>query len=252
MSQSQQTKSKRVMKKVYRRKKAVRAKYDVPEKASLTELCSWGSVCQTNTNYKLSNVSLATSQRARSVAQGYQFYRITGITVKFKPLMDTFVQGTGTGQTQATVPYLYVMIDRTGRIGNDGFSPRILRELGAKPRRLDDKTLSFTFRPNVLTQTYDNTPGSATNTQYKISPWLPCRDDTNLGVWNPSTIDHLGMVFVADQNLGNNVGYSVEYSIQYEFKKPNVAVYNTDELPPVYGPDDIVPEPEKPVIVETV
>lgn len=199
-----------------------RNKYEVKELASLTEVQPAGGATSCNQNYSSYNISLASLSRARDVAKGYQFYRIKRITYVLKPLMDTFVQGTGSPQTQATVPYLYYMIDRTRQF-QSGFTLAQLKAMGAKGRRLDDKVLTFSYTPSVLTETFDNTANATTAAQYKLMPWLPTKDIAGgVGVWNPSTTDHLGIVWRVEQELGNPIGYSLERRIQVEFKKPAI------------------------------
>ena len=109
------------------------------------------SLLTTNQVYNIYNTQLSSNVRAVSVAQAYQFYRIKRITLKFSPLQDTF-SGTGT-----TVPYLYCMIDRTKNLANQN-TVSALKKLGCKPRRLDDKMLTFSWRPSVLIGTYDSLP----------------------------------------------------------------------------------------------
>lgn len=195
-----------------------RSRHEVKEVASLTEVQQVGTLT-TNTNYAQYNLSLASLSRAQDVAKGYQFYRISRITYVIKPLMDTFVQTTGGGE--ATVPYLYYMIDRVKQFAT-GFTIAQLKAMGAKARRLDDKTLAFSFTPSVLTETFDNTPGANAAVQYKMSPWLPCKDGSQIGIWNPNTTDHLGVVWRVEQALGNAIGFYVERRVQVEFKKPAI------------------------------
>jgi len=153
---------------VARRKPAQRrSKYEVRESASLTDVQNLSNGT-TNTAYSAYNVSLNSSVRAVAVSKGYQFYRIKRITYIIKPLMDTFVQAQQP-QTQATVPYLYYMIDRAAQFAS-GFNISQLKAMGAKARRLDDRTLSFSYTPNVLTQTFDNTANSQEAVQYKLCP----------------------------------------------------------------------------------
>lgn len=227
-----------------RRRKNVRrgrSKYEVKEVASLTEVQLPLGATTANQSYSSYNISLASCPRARDVAKGYQFYRIKRITYVIKPLMDTFVQGTGSPQTQATVPYLYYMVDRTRQF-QAGFTLAQLKAMGAKARRLDDKILTFSYTPSVLTETFDNTANATTAAQYKLSPWLPCKDIAGgLGVWNPSTTDHLGIVWRVEQELGNAIGYSIERRVQLEFKKPAMPTTAGTELDVPIDFEDIQP-----------
>lgn len=199
-----------------------RSKYEVEEKGSLTEVQAPIATPLANQNYSTYNISLASLTRARDVAKGYQYYRIKRITYVIKPLSDTFnAQTLAPGGSAATVPYLYYMIDRT-RLFQGGFTIDQLKQMGAKARRLDDKTLTFSYTPSVLTETFDNTANANLAVQYKLMPWLPTRDITNVGVWNPNTTDHCGIVWRVEQVGGTPIGYQLERRVQVEFKKPAI------------------------------
>lgn len=197
------------------------SKYEVPEQASLTQVDAF-ELSLANQNYSNYNISLAVSSRAQDVAKGFQFYRIKRVTYIVRPLTDTFnSQGIAPGGSSASVPYLYYMIDRAMQLSG-GFNLQQLKQMGAKARRLDDKTLTFSFTPSVLGEVFDNTPGARANVRYDMNPWLPTRDNTNLTVWNPNTTDHQGIVWRVEQTSGTPIGYEVERRIQFEFKKPSV------------------------------
>lgn len=223
------------------RKVVRKSKYEVKEYASMTEVSAPIPTPLTNQNYATYNISLASLTRARDVAKGYQFYRIKRITYLIKPLSDTFnAQGLAPGGSSATVPYLYYMIDRT-RLFQNGFTIDQLKAMGAKARRLDDKTLSFSYTPNVLTDTYDNTANANLAVQYKLMPWLPTKDITGVGLWNPNTTDHLGIVWRVEQVGGTPIGYQLERRVQVEFKKP--AVPTT-----VVTPEDVPIDADAPLV----
>lgn len=193
-----------------------RSKYELAERASLTETISPLTTLNANQQYSSYNLNLASMPRASKIAEGYQFFRIKRVTYTLKPFADTFSPG-----ALANVPYLYYMIDRTKQFVN-GFTCEMLRNMGAKPRRLDDKSISFSYSPNVLTETFDDSSTSLP-IQYKISPWLPTRDLANVGVWNPSVVDHQGVVWFVEQLLATSpVGFTIERRVQIEFKKPAV------------------------------
>lgn len=194
-------------------KRAMKA--GVPERASCTEILP-ALNCSSNQNYSSYNLSLSTCTRARDIAKGYQFYRIKRVVFIIKPELDTFISG------GPTLPYLYYMIDRTKQFVN-GVTLEQLQAMGAKPRRLDEKTLQFSYSPSVLTDTYDPTVGATPFVQYKISPWLPTKDISQVGLWNPNTTDHLGIVWRVAQRLngGQVITFSVERRVELEFKKPS-------------------------------
>lgn len=197
-------------------------KYEVRESASLTEVQAPIPTPLANQNYSTYNISLASCTRAQDVAKGYQYYRIKRITYVIKPLSDTFnAQALAPGGSSASVPYLYYMIDRT-RLFQNGFTIDQLKAMGAKARRLDDKTLTFSYTPSVLTETFDPTANANGAVQYKMMPWLPTKDINQLGIWNPNTTDHLGVVWRVEQVSGTPIGYQLERRVQLEFKKPAI------------------------------
>lgn len=158
--------------------------------------------------------ALAQHARASAVAQGYQEFRIKLIEYKFKPASDTYQAG-GT----QTVPYLYYLIDKLGAnssiYGVDGF-----RAAGAKPIRFDDKTVNIKYKPAVLTDTFDQASPSGVPRQYRISPWLSTTDkNVNLGVFVPSSVDHLGLRWVID-GTSADYAYGIERTVHIEFRKP--------------------------------
>lgn len=191
-----------------------------PDQGSLT--CTTNLIDPTmNTMYTLLDTSLDKFPRAVTAASVYQFYRITQISVKFKPRLDTYIAGGA-----ATVPYLYSMIDRSGSIPtNIGIAE--LLQMGAKPRRFDDKTLTVKWRPSVLTDVAIAPGGASTSSapaQYKISPWLSTNaTTTSPGAWSPSTVDHLGLFYYMETS-GSLSLFDIEVSVDFQFKKPLIEI----------------------------
>lgn len=185
--------------------------------------------CATNTMFQKNDFTLAGSPRASGVATAYQHYRIKKITMKFRSNYDTYTPG-GT-----TVPHLYYMINKSGSIPANT-TIAALKSMGAKPIRLDDKTITVHWRPSVLNKTVDITaPGGTAevNSQYKISPWLSTNNNAlNPGVFNPSGVDHLGIFFYVE-NIGAQNSYTVETTIEYQFKKPLNTTIQADGPPAV-------------------
>lgn len=199
------------------RKRSVRT---VAEKASLTETRSF-QLLNTNQMYQVYNLQLVNFVRASIVAKAYQLYRIKNCKIIISPLRDTFASTTGD-----TVPYLYYMIDRTRNLVN-ATTPQDLKLLGAKPHRIDDKIVSFQWRPSVLNANYDSLPPAGqSNSQfvsYRVAPWLNTRDSTEgpTGVWNADSTDHQGIVYILDNSGGANVPVKMEMVVEFEFKKPS-------------------------------
>lgn len=229
------TKTKRVYRKRAAKGKRMyrkRVTRQVQERASIREIYSANTLLQTNQMYQSYKIQLANCPRAVNVAKSYQYFRIKKVHFKFSPLFDTFQNGASGGNT--SIPHLYCMIDRTKNLFQSN-SVEDLRKLGAKPRRLDDKMLQFSFAPSVLNAAFDGHPPAGQTTtqfvQYKVSPWLNTRDNETIGVWNPDSTDHLGMVWIAENSGGNNIPYKMEIEVEYEFKKPSFTVIPVAELP---------------------
>jgi len=208
-------------KRVYKRK--FRPVRSVPDIAKLTESTVLATyVCDVNHMYEKHDFNIAVNPRAAAVANAYQHYRIKKVTMKFKPTVDTFIGGGSTiGGFQ--VPSLYYMIDKSGSIPTN-VSLSALKSMGAKPIRLDDKTVTISWRPSVLTQTADG-PAANQASQYHISPWLTTnKNATSPGVFVCSDLNHLGIFFYAEvpatQGQQSLLQYNVEAILDIEFKKP--------------------------------
>ena len=168
----------------------------------------------TNTGYRLAAVSLDTaSQRVLDIAKGYQMYRLKKITCVFKPKFDTFAAGGGN-----SVPEFHYIIDKLNSF-SAGTNLQSLRDAGAKPIRFDDRNITISWRPSVLTQTFGQANPAS---QFKLSPWLSV--NANAGTANPfaySSIDHFGLAWQVNVLL--SAGYAdlqLEITLDWEFKKP--------------------------------
>lgn len=209
-----------------RKMRARRNRRTVAERASLSVTRSF-SLLTVNQTYRLYDVQLSQYARAVNVAKGYQLYRIRNVKLVCSPLADTFQAGGGT-----TVPYLYFQVDRTRNLENIRTSQEF-KQLGCKPHRLDDKIVTFQYRPSVLNTTLDNaaTQGGVFN-QYKIMPWIRCRDETGApGTWNPDTTDHQGVVFFLENSGGADIQWKIEIVVEFEFMKPSFPTTITETLP---------------------
>lgn len=186
----------------------------VPERATCTETTSIADL-NMNTSYNAYNASLSSTTRAVVIAQGYQYYRIKSIKYILRPQFDTFISNGATG----TVPYLYYMIDRTKQLVNLNSDSKF-RALGAKPHRVDDKTITFQYKPSVLNSALDGGNLSNAFVQYKVSPWIPTRDTTS-SVWVANSTDHQGIVWGVFANASPpGMTYGLERVIEFEFCKP--------------------------------
>lgn len=181
-----------------------------------------------NVPFSMQNFALSNSNRACQVAAAYQYYRIRKVTIKVKPIYDTYQLG---ANSTVTLPYLYYMIDR-----HNSFPPnttvQTLKNAGCKPIRLDDKTRTISFRPSVINGSITSFGGSNPPVfgpgTYKISPWLSTNGNNNGATpgstgayWKPDSTDHQGLLLFVEQNTvpTPNQVCQLEYMIEYEFKK---------------------------------
>jgi len=175
--------------------------------------------------YSILNTQLSDFPRAVTVSQGYQHYRITNVKLRIKSPYDTYVNmGTGSGAYQK--PYLYYMIDKSASIPTN-VSLEGLKQMGAKPRAMDEKQLTISWKPAVLefaaTQIFT---GTGLPNKYKLSPWLSTAANPQTPTWTPSQVDHLGVywgAFAALAGIADPITYEVEMEVQFQFKKPLVS-----------------------------
>jgi len=161
--------------------------------------------------YDLNTLSLAQLPVSSQLANFYQYYRITSIQMRFKPVYDTFL-APGAGSAPA-LPYLYFLFDKSGSLGS--LNAVQFEESGAKPQRFDDKTLIRKWRPSVLT-----TDGSGTVSQFKVSPWLPTHDTSGTNV---NVVNHLGAVwYMSKMNGVDSTTYDIDVTVTVQFRKPLV------------------------------
>lgn len=218
--------AKRGGKKMGKKRAQRRSKRTVAERASLSVTRSF-SLLSPNQTYRLYDIQLSQYARAVNVAKGYQLYRIKNVKLVCSPLADTFQAGGG-----VTVPYLYMQVDRTRNLENIRTATEF-KQLGCKPRRLDDKIVTFQYKPSVLNTTLDNaaTQGGVFN-QYKVAPWIRCRDETGApGVWNADTTDHQGVVMLLENSGGADVQWKFELVVEFEFMKPSYPTTITESYP---------------------
>lgn len=219
----------RVARKPAMRRRGFRPARNVPEYASCSVNQWINQVTAANIVYNLRNISLSQFPRAAQVASAYQHYRIKKVTLEFLPSVDTFAPFAGVGTLQ--VPNLIYLIDKSGSLPTttDG---NAMRQMGAKPIRFDDKKISVSWRPSVLTETFGQANSAS---QYKISPWLSTNANAlNPGPFVPSDIDHLGIFWKLDRNGTLPAGvpeysYEVRITCEFQFKKPLAQVQSTEE-----------------------
>lgn len=173
-----------------------------------------------NTMYANRAFQLADFPRAAAIAANYASFRIAKITMRFKPINDTYVPGVGA----PGVPYHYHQLDKSGAVPSTTTLEN-LKQMGAKPKRFDDKTIVVSWKPAVLTADLTLAGvGSVAGSQYKLSPVLST--NANAGnpavAWAPSVVDHLGLFWYVEQANGVGNQYEVECEVQFYFMRPLV------------------------------
>lgn len=201
------------------KRRGFRPARSVPDIAKLTESTQLTAYnCTVNNMYVKRDFTISVNPRASAVANAYQHYRIKKITLIVRPQVDTFMGGVA----GYTAPNFYYMIDKFGSIPTN-VTLSALKSMGAKPIRLDEKTIKISWRPSVLQDVRDagavalNTPVS-----YRVSPWLSTNENaTQPGAFVCSSVDHLGIFWYAETPAGaSTLQYNVEAIFDVEYKKP--------------------------------
>lgn len=233
--------------------KKINRKYAKAEFASAKQVQLYQPM-DVNTVYYEHNINLAQFDRLKMIAQAYQFYKITKITLRFRPVADTYTSGSA---TTGSLPYLYWLIDKGQNFANLTFNQ--MRDAGARPIRFDEKTLTVSWRPTVLDAVKDDTVlANALGYQKWISaPWLTTSQDggdpgPNPNIFNASSVPHHGILFGVLQNNLPSAGpqqWYLEREIQVQFRKPRVG-YSVSDVPDavdastmLFPEQDVVPPP---------
>lgn len=179
-----------------------------------------------NTPYRIS-VGGITGDRVRAVCEQFALYRISKVEFKYKPYYDTFTPGQlTTGNSPAniltTVPRLYWKMNRFADAPAQ-WAVQDLKDMGAKPIRFDEKTVTIAYKPNILLA---NESGGSVSGSVKMTPWLNTDDGSETSTFAPSTTEHYGHFFYIEADAQNGqtdpgVG-SLDVTIYYEFKNPRV------------------------------
>lgn len=171
----------------------------------------------TNQMYTQMATNLGQFQRASAIAANYQFYKIKQIKLTLKYAYDTFQGAVGASSR----PNLYYMIDKSGSVPLNA-TLEALKNMGARPHAIDNRQFTITWRPSVLNEVFGAPPaGQPQGAQYKISPWLSTNEAVVApGVWNASTVPHLGLFWYVEQLFQGGVQFNAELEVQFIFKKP--------------------------------
>lgn len=181
-----------------------------------------------NTPYLINKAGI-TGSRAPAIAKEFGLYRIASISFTYRPLFDTYSSSLpGVGNSPNSVPSLYWKLNRYGDFPV-GFNGDYMRSLGAKPFRLDDKNVKFSYKPNILTS--QNNLAGTTAAGIKMTPWLSTDDTPADNVFTLSTAQHQGHTLFVEGGAagsGNGAVCAMDMQIVYEFKNPRLVVSAND------------------------
>jgi len=169
-----------------------------------------------NTPYSITGIHLAQFARAVSISKAYQHYRIRSFKLTIRSSFDTYDAVNGTSK-----PDLYYQVDKAGVLSPTAFTLVQLKQMGARPRALDEKDVVLTFTPAVLSE-MEGGPGALASS-YKVSPWLST---------NVDNVYHRGIFWVVSQIFGTALSYTCEMEAQFEFKKPVWTGGSSQDSPP--------------------
>lgn len=163
-------------------------------------------------------LSEAQYDRSQQVANVFQEYRVKYIKLTFKPSCDTFAYP-GNGP----IPQLYYMVNKAAAI-TTSTTLQTLLDMGARPKRFDDKNIVVAWKPTALTGGDQFPPASGLEASLiKTTPWI----STNLyaqnpgAAWAPSNVQHYGLCFIVTRpNLATVTNYSVDVEVVFQFRKP--------------------------------
>lgn len=199
-------------------------------------------VINLNTPY-LQIKSGITGSRAQGLAKLFGEYRIRKIIYTYRPIFDTYSSSLpGVGNSPNSVPTLYWRMNRYGDTPA-AFNGDYMRAMGATPKRLDDKQVTFSYSPNII-QSQQNVAGATTAT-IKVSPWLSTDDLVNDNNFNISTAEHYGhSMFVEGGGAGNAQGAVCYQDVKviYEFRNPRLTAVPQVSINPLTGETQQVPQ----------
>jgi len=165
--------------------------------------------------------------RASMVAPAYGLYRIAQVEFKITPTADTYTPDLApVGDAAVEVPKLYWKMNRYGD-APVGFGEADMLSLASKPLRLDDKTLTIKYKPNILLANVGNAAAGQVggSGQVKITPWLSTDARADDGQFALSTTTHYGhLMFIECAAAGDGTPRvaEVQCRVVYEFKNPRM------------------------------
>lgn len=176
-----------------------------------------------NQPYRFEVDGIIPNTRAAAVAEQFGLYRVAKVILKYKPTSDTFTSNPAFigGAGAATVPYLYWKMNRFAD-APAAFNADDLKNMGAKAFRLDDKTITVAYKPNIL---LGNASAGSVSGQLKMTPWLntdAAPDTPNFALSTTQHYGHFYTVECATNGAGTTAVATLEATVIYEFKNPRV------------------------------
>jgi len=166
--------------------------------------------------------------RAANVAPNFGLYRIARVTYTYKPLYDTYIPANNPAPLAnfiTTVPNLYWKMNRYGD-APAAFDADFLREQGAKAKRLDDKAVVISYKPNILLADAGAVAAGLNggSGQVKMTPWLSTDQQVGDNAFQLSRTQHYGHIMFVEADTVNTSTNPpvcrVEVKVVWEFKNP--------------------------------
>lgn len=210
-------------KRVYRKKRVMRRRPVMRRRAITTNTAAVRenysvSVPDGGLTFFSTALAQATFNRAQSVAESFQEYRIKYVKLIFKPSADTFAPAAGN-----IIPQLYFQMNKYQSIPTTA-SLQTLLDMGCRPYRFDDKNLIRAYKPTVLLAA-DTTPSLVAVAQKVMTtPWLSTNANAQnpTPTWSPSAVEHLGCVFIVQKPnpATPTINYTLDVEVVFQFRKP--------------------------------
>lgn len=211
-----------------------------PNTAKVTEVFNLGSL-NMQTPYEFNIPGISPNSRSAIVAPAFGLYRIAKVQYTFRPFYDTYTPNLGQagggqiGNQPDAVPYMYWKINRYGD-SPAAWTAEFLREQGSKPIRVDDKLLTWSYKPNVLLADAGATAAGLNggSGQVKVTPWLSTDaqpGDNAFALSNTLHYGHLMYIEGAASGDAKPIIGQLEAKVIYEFKNPRGIESNASATP---------------------
>lgn len=233
MARTKQTKktTTKPRRKQYNKRRFVKTARSSPNSAKIVEFFDLGQFeANVAHDFVLSGIVPAVNgvaTRSAVTAPAFGLYRVAQIEYKIKPKFDTYIAGqVPVGDQPVEVPVMYWKMNRYGD-SPVGFTAQNLQSLGSKPVRLDDKTLTIKYKPNILLANAGATANAQDggSGQVKMTPWLSTdteADDNNFALSTTNHYGHMMFIECAAAGDGTPIICEIVARVVYEFKNPRI------------------------------